>query len=285
LKTPEIFINMMSLNCKGKLLPLDKPVVMGIINLTTDSFYSGSRMSNSQAVKLKIAQMIEEGAQIIDIGAQSTRPGSVPVLPTGEIEKLLPVIEWLRNSYPEIIISVDTYYAEVASGVARAGAHIINDISGGNLDEDMIDTVAALHLPYICMHMRGNPQTMQQLTEYEDVTLSVLDYFIEKTAACHKAGITDVILDPGFGFAKTIGQNFQLLKNMYLLKIAGKPLLAGLSRKSTIYRTLGITPEESLNGTTALHMLALQQGANILRVHDVKEAVQAITLWEHYSHA
>ena len=276
---------MMSLNCKGKLLPLDKPVVMGIINLTTDSFYSGSRMSNSQAVKLKIAQMIEEGAQIIDIGAQSTRPGSVPVLPTGEIEKLLPVIEWLRNSYPEIIISVDTYYAEVASGVARAGAHIINDISGGNLDEDMIDTVAALHLPYICMHMRGNPQTMQQLTEYEDVTLSVLDYFIEKTAACHKAGITDVILDPGFGFAKTIGQNFQLLKNMYLLKIAGKPLLAGLSRKSTIYRTLGITPEESLNGTTALHMLALQQGANILRVHDVKEAVQAVTLWEHYSHA
>ena len=276
---------MMSLNCKGKLLPLDKPVVMGIINLTIDSFYSGSRMNNSQAVKLKIAQMIEEGAQIIDIGAQSTRPGSVPVLPTEELEKLLPVIEWLRNSYPEIIISVDTYYAQVASGVARAGAHIINDISGGNLDEDMIDTVAALHLPYICMHMRGNPQTMQQLTEYEDVTASVLDYFIEKTAACHKAGITDVILDPGFGFAKTIAQNFQLLKNMHLLKIAGKPLLAGLSRKSTIYRTLGITPEESLNGTTALHMLALQQGANILRVHDVKEAVQAITLWEHYSHA
>jgi len=276
---------MFSLNCKGKLLLIEKPLVMGILNITDDSFYPESRVQNMEAIKNKATQMMNEGADIIDIGAQSTRPGSRRIFAEDELEKLIPAIEMLTNLFPGIIISIDTYHAIVAKESVSAGAAMVNDISAGEMDKNMLATVASLEVPYICMHMKGVPETMQQQAYYNDVTKEVLDFFIKKTEECRLAGINDVIIDPGFGFGKSISQNLSLLKNLPVFKMLDKPILAGLSRKSTIYKTLQIPVEDSLNGTTVLHTIGLQHGASILRVHDVKEAKEAITLWEAYAKA
>lgn len=269
---------MFSLNCNGTLLFAEKPLVMGILNLTSDSFYEGSRLNTPEIVLEKAAQMVVEGADILDIGAQSTRPGSERISAKQEIEKAIPVIREIRQKYPQVILSIDTYQSEVAVACVQAGASIVNDISGGEMDKNMIKVVGGLKVPYICMHMKGVPQTMHLDTKYTNILQEVLDYFIRKTDECRKAGIKDVMIDPGFGFGKNIQQNLFLLKNLGVFKMLGKPILCGLSRKSTIYKTLGVTANESLNGTTVLNTLAVQNGAGILRVHDVKEAVEVVRL-------
>jgi dihydropteroate synthase len=276
---------MKSINCKGKLLNLDEPVVMGIINATPDSFYEGHLKLNTDEIVSLAGKMIQDGAAILDIGGLSTRPGSQPVSIQEETDRAVPVIEAIHNIYPEIILSIDTYNSQVAKTAVNAGASMINDISGGNLDAAMLQTVSELGVPYICMHMQGTPATMQKTPFYENVVKEVLDFFIAKIDTCNKAGIKDVIIDPGFGFGKTIEHNFQLLKELSVLAITGKPILAGLSRKGTIYKTLGTTAAEALNGTTVLNTMALLNGASILRVHDVKEAVEAVKLFNAYKKA
>jgi dihydropteroate synthase len=273
---------MFTLNCRGRLLTFDSPIVMGIINVTPDSFYSGSRQSTVDAALQKAEQMINEGATILDLGGQSTRPNSKQISAEEEAERVCPAIEAVHKQFPYAIISVDTYYALVAEEALQAGASIVNDISAGTLDNNMLSTVANLKAPYICMHMKGSPENMQQHAIYENVTREVLDYFIQRIHVCKKAGINDVIIDPGFGFAKTITHNFELLRNLSVFKMLEKPIIVGLSRKSTVYKTLGITSEEALNGTTVMNTLALLNGANILRAHDVKEAVEAIKLFKKY---
>ena len=271
---------MFTLNCKGKLLIIDKPIVMGIINATPDSFYENSRKLNVDKALQKAEQMLNEGAAILDIGGQSTKPGSQTINATEELERILPIIESIHNTFPEAFISVDTYYSKVAKEAVNAGACIVNDVSGGLQDEAMLSTVAALKVPYICMHMKGTPQNMQLNPMYKNVTKEVLDFFIMQTAKCKTVGIHDVIIDIGFGFGKTATHNFQLLKELQIFKILEKPVLIGVSRKNTIYKTLNITANEALNGTTVLNTVALLNGANILRVHDVKEAVEAVKLIE-----
>lgn len=276
---------MTSINCKGKLLSLDEPVVMGIINATPDSFYEGHLALNRDEILSLAAGMIQQGAAVLDIGGQSTRPGSQPVGIQEEIDRIIPVIESVHKSFPQTIISVDTYSSTVAEVAIKAGASIVNDVSAGEMDQQMIRTVAALQVPYICMHMQGTPATMQKNPVYTDVVQEVLDYFIAKLEECKIAGITDVIIDPGFGFGKTVEHNFQLLKNLPIFSITGKPVLAGLSRKSVICRTLDIKPADALNGTSILNGMALLNGASILRVHDVKEASEAIKLYLAYKKA
>ena len=276
---------MKSINCKGKLLNLDEPVVMGIINATPDSFYQGHlHLSNDEILALA-GKMIGDGAAILDIGGQSTKPGSEPISAQQEMDRILPLINSIHKEFPDTILSVDTYQHEVAKAAVHAGASIVNDISGGNMDADMLTAVASLQVPYICMHMQGTPATMQKNPVYDDVVKEVLDFFILKIEACKVAGIKDLIIDPGFGFGKSIEHNFQLLKNLPVFGITNKPVLVGLSRKSTIYKTLGITATEALNGTTVLNSIALLNGASILRVHDVKEAKEAITLFNAYKKA
>lgn len=269
---------MFTLNCKGKLLTADKPLIMGIINATPDSFYEGSRQRTTDGILQQAEKMIREGADILDIGGQSTRPGSERLNPDEELQRVIPGITAIHTHFPNVIISIDTFYAKVARESVAAGASIINDISAGNIDEAMEDTVAALGLPYILMHMKGTPQTMQDAPHYDDVTREVLDFFIQKKEQLQKKGIKDIIIDPGFGFGKTIEHNFQLLKNLSAFQILNSPLLLGVSRKSTIYKSLGISVEEALNGTTVLNTIGLMKGAGILRVHDVKEAKEAVTL-------
>jgi dihydropteroate synthase len=269
---------MFTLNCKGRLLVIDHPIVMAIINVTPDSFYSGSRKTAIDEILQQAEKMINAGAAILDIGGQSTRPGSEDVGLEGELQRVLPAIEAIKNSFPESLISIDTYHARVALEAVLAGACIVNDISSGTLDSNMITTVSSLDVPYIAMHMKGTPKTMNSFANYEDVTLEVLDFFIKKIEECRLAGIKDVIVDVGFGFAKTIAHNFTLLKKLPVFQILEKPILVGLSRKATIYKTLGILPEKALNGTTVLNTVALQHGASILRVHDVMEAVEAVKL-------
>ena len=276
---------MFSLNCKGNLLLMEKPLLMGILNLTEDSFYAGSRHQSLESIKDKAFQMITEGADILDLGAQSTRPGSIRFTAEDELQKILPAIEMLTKNFPGIIISVDTYHSKVAKESVKAGAAIINDISAGAMDKQMIEIVGALKVPYVCMHMKGVPETMQQQTKYEDVTKEILDFFIAKIEECTQAGINDVIIDPGFGFGKNISQNLRLLKELTAFKMLEKPIMTGVSRKSTIYNLLKISAEDSLNGTTVLNTIALLNGASILRVHDIKEAKEAITLTEAYGHA
>lgn len=273
----------MTLNCNGKLVNLCEPAVIGVINLTKDSFYSGSRLQNDNAVIEKCKQMIQDGAQFIELGAQSTRPGSLRVSARDEAEVLLPAIQVILASIPEALISIDTYHSEVARQTILAGAAMINDISSGEMDPAMIAAVATLSVPYVCMHMRGEPQNMQQHAGKGNIAEEVLSYFIEKKQECKNAGIIDLILDPGFGFGKNIHENFVLLQSLSLLKMLNCPVMAGLSRKSTIYKTLNTTPENALNGTTVLNTIALSNGAHILRVHDVKEAVETIQLWQAYS--
>ncbi len=276
---------MNSINCKGKLLSLEEPLVMGIINATPDSFYEGHLKLKTIELLSLAGKMISDGASILDIGGLSTRPGSKPVSVQEETDRVLPAIENILAAYPEIILSIDTYNSAVARAAVEAGVTIINDISGGNLDESMLHTAASLGTPYICMHMQGIPATMQTAPVYQDVVKEVLDFLIQKIETCTKAGIRDIIIDPGFGFGKTIDHNFKLLKQLSLLAITNKPILVGLSRKSTVYKTLGVTAAEALNGTTVLHTMALLQGASILRVHDVKEAKEAITLFSRYKKA
>jgi dihydropteroate synthase len=273
---------MYTLNCKGKLLIIDKPLVMGIINVTPDSFYDGGKHNSLDNIIALAEKMVTDGADILDIGGQSTRPKSERISTDDELQRVLPVIKAIHHHFPQIVISIDTYHSKVAQETVAAGASIVNDISAGNMDIDMIPTVGLLKVPYVCMHMKGNPDTMQKDTVYDDVVKDVLDFFIAKTNECKKAGITDVIIDPGFGFGKTIRHNFQLLKELNTFSMLRKPILAGLSRKSTIYKTLGITSEEALNGTTVLNTMALMNGSSILRVHDVKEAKQAVKLFTEY---
>jgi dihydropteroate synthase len=271
---------MFTLNCKGRLLVVDKPIVMGIINATPDSFYSGSRIQSVDDIVKQAEKMLADGATILDIGGQSTRPGSEKITADEELKRVAEPIEKISQHFPEAFISIDTYYASVAKEAVAAGACIVNDISAGTLDTDMVATVAALQIPYVLMHMQGNPQTMQQNPQYENVCREVLDSFIAKKNELNNNGITDIIIDPGFGFGKTIAHNFELLNNLELFNILNSPLLIGVSRKSTIWKTLGITASEALNGTTVLNTIGLMKGASILRVHDVKEAVEAVTLFQ-----
>ena len=266
----------------GKLLTLERPIVMGIVNVTPDSFFAGSRIDGERALRTRLDELIREGAAIADLGAYSSRPGADEVSLEEEMKRLRPALQLLRDEYPALPVSVDTFRSEVAQmAVEEYGAAIINDISGGGLDPEMYRTVSRLQVPYILMHMKGDPQTMQSHTDYTDVTLEVLDYFIKRIGQLLDLGLHDIILDPGFGFSKTTEQNYELLAHLdTLTQTLRQPLLVGLSRKSMIYRPLGCTPEEALGGTTFLHALALERGAKILRVHDVRPAAEAITLYE-----
>ncbi len=270
---------MFTINCRGRLVALDRPQVMGIINVTPDSFYQGHLADGPEGILAMARQMVADGATFLDIGGQSTRPGSERVGAAEELARVMPVIELLHRELPQAVLSIDTYHATVAQAAVEAGAAMVNDISGGLMDAAMLSTVGALRVPYVCMHMQGRPETMQQNPAYDDVVTEVLDYFIERLAACRQAGIVDVVIDPGFGFGKTQPHNFALLKNLAAFNMLQCPVLVGLSRKSMICKTLGVKPADALNGTTALHMLALQNGAHILRVHDVKEAVEVGKLW------
>ena len=269
---------MFTLNCKGRPLVIDKPIVMGIINVTPDSFYAGSRFEGTDAVIRQAEQMLNEGATILDIGGQSTRPGSEKLGGEEELQRVIEPIQRIHEYFPQAFISIDTYYSLVAKEAVNAGACIVNDISAGSIDKEIIGTVAALGVPYVLMHMKGTPQTMQQEARYTDVNEEILSFFDHKKSALQKAGIKDIILDPGFGFGKTIAHNFELLRGLPDFTLLNCPVMLGLSRKSTVYKTLDIPVEDALNGTTVLNTIGLLNGASILRVHDVKEAMQAITL-------
>lgn len=269
----------MTINCKGQLIDLSSPKVMGILNITPDSFFDGGQYKNETEIINKTESMLNAGASFIDIGGYSSRPGADFVSEDEELHRVIPVIELILKHFPETLISVDTFRSRVAEQSIKAGAAIINDISAGKLDKSMLTIVGKLGVPYIMMHMKGNPKTMQQQTNYKDLIKEIVSYFSERIAKAHDVKINDIIIDPGFGFAKTLEQNYELLKQMELLEMLDKPILAGISRKSMIYKSLNTTPENALNGTTALHMVALQKGASILRVHDVKEAMECITLF------
>lgn len=272
-------MNSKTINIKGQLLSLDEPQVMGILNVTPDSFYAGSRKQTEAAIIDRIETILREGASIIDVGGYSSRPDAAEVSETEEMQRLEMALQPLLQHYPDVVVSVDTFRSSVARQcVEKYGVAMINDISGGELDERMFDTVAQLRVPYIMMHMRGTPQTMQQQTDYEDVTADLLKYFSQKLERLFRLGVNDVILDPGFGFSKTLAQNYELMRHLDDFRIFGLPLLVGVSRKSMIYKLLETTPEESLNGTTVLHTYALLQGADILRVHDVRAAKEAMRI-------
>lgn len=272
-----------SINCKGKLLSLETPVVMGVLNVTPDSFYDGGKHNNLAQALLQAEKMLSEGAVIIDVGGMSSKAGNKIISTEEELDRVLPVIESILEQYPEAVISIDTLNAEVAAQAVGKGASIVNDITAGKYDAAMLPTVAELQVPFIAMHMKGLPENMMQHTNYNDLVIEVFDYFAECIDACKQYGIADVIIDPGFGFSKTMEQNYELLRNLESFKALGKPILAGVSRKNMIKKLLEVTGEEALNGTTAVNMLALTQGANILRVHDVKEAVEAIKVFNAFS--
>ncbi|AXY73888.1 dihydropteroate synthase [Paraflavitalea soli] len=275
---------MYTLNCKGRLLVVDKPLVMGIMNTTPDSFYAGSRYQETDIVR-QADRMIADGASLLDIGGQSTRPRSERVPVEEELRRVTGAIQAIHQRFPEVIISIDTFQSRVAAEAVAAGASIVNDVSAGSIDAAMIETVAALQVPYVLMHMKGTLETLHQLAVYDNITREVLDFFIQQVALCRKAGIKDIILDPGFGFGKNDQHNLALLKNLSALHMLRLPILVGLSRKRTIWKTLGITADEALNGTTVINTLSLLNGAHILRVHDVKEAMETIKLWEAYKEA
>jgi dihydropteroate synthase len=269
-----------TVNAGGKLIDLSKPKIMGIINLTPDSFYAGSRKHGIDDALQLAEKMLNEGADFLDLGAYSSRPGADDISAQEEGDRLLPVVEAIVKKHPDAVLSIDTFRSTVAEAAIKAGAHIINDISGGQLDEAMFTTVARLQVPYILMHMKGNPKTMQQLAVYEDVFAEVYDYFADKYYQLKQLGAHDIIIDPGFGFAKTPEHSYTLMQRMQDFSMLGLPILVGISRKKMIYGQLGISAADALNGTTALNTIALTKGANILRVHDVKEAVEAVKIWE-----
>jgi dihydropteroate synthase len=268
-----------TLNIRGGLLDLSSPVVMGILNITFDSFYEKSRVTSEQEIIDKAGLMQEEGATILDIGGYSTRPGADVINEQEETDRLRSAIEPVTRHFPDLVISADTFRSKVAEAAILSGAHIVNDVSGGNLDDQMFQTVARLRVPYILMHMRGTPQTMNTLTTYNHLITDILTDLQEKLSRLRQLGVADVIVDPGFGFAKTIKQNFELMRHLREFELLNCPVLAGISRKATIYKTLGTTPEHALNGTTVLNTLALEYGASILRVHDVRAAAEAVKLW------
>ena len=270
----------MTLNCKGQLIDLKTPKVMGILNVTPDSFYDGGRFKNEKSVLTQVEKLLDEGATFIDIGAYSSRPGADFVSKEEELKRLIPIITSVVNNFPKILISVDSFRSDVIKTAVEAGAAMVNDISGGQQDPLMFETVGALGVPYIMMHMRGTPKTMQQMTEYSDLIKEVYTYFSERIQLARAHQIKDIILDLGFGFSKTLEQNFELLKMLDYFKNLNLPILAGISRKSMVYKTLNTNANQALNGSTALHMVALQKGAKLLRVHDVKEALECIHLHE-----
>ena len=269
----------LTLNCRGKLLSLEQPVVMGILNVTPDSFYDGGKYTRKDAILHQAEVMLEEGARIIDIGGMSSRPGAEIITVEEELKRVAPAIESLLRRFPDTILSIDTVQSRVAREAVAAGAAIVNDISAGRFDERMYEVTGKLGVPYILMHMQGTPENMQQQPMYEDVVREVLDFFIAEVGKLRQAGVKDIILDPGFGFGKAVTHNYRLLRDMHVFRILDYPILAGLSRKSMINKVLGVAPAKALNGTTALNMVALQQGARILRVHDVLPAVETIKLW------
>ncbi len=270
----------MTINCKGQLIDVSSPKIMGILNITPDSFYDGGTYKNEKDVLLQVEKMLNEGATFIDLGAYSSKPNAEHISEDEELKRILPIVHLILKTFPETLLSIDTFRSHVAKQCIEAGAAIINDISAGKLDGNMLQTVADLHVPYIMMHMQGTPQTMLKQTDYNNVIKEVLFYFSERLAAAKKLGIVDVIVDPGFGFAKTREQGFELLNHLELFKMLDKPILVGVSRKSMIYKTLETTPNEALNGTTVLNTFALLKGTSILRVHDVKEAMECIKLVE-----
>ncbi len=270
----------MTINCKGQLIDLSVPKVMGILNVTPNSFFDGGKYKNEEEIISQVDKMLSEDATFIDIGAYSSKPSAEFVTETEEIERIVPVIELILKHFPDALLSIDTFRAEVAKASIQNGAAIINDIAAGELDDKMFDVIAKYNVPYIMMHMRGNPQTMQTLTEYDDIVKEMLFYFSEKVKKSRSLGINDLIVDPGFGFAKTTDQNYEVLQKMELFNLLELPVLAGVSRKSMIYKTLGNSAQEALNGTTVINTIALTKGAKILRVHDVKEAMECVTLFE-----
>jgi dihydropteroate synthase len=267
-----------TINVNGKIVSLQEPLVMGILNCTPDSFYDGGKNNTPESSLKLVAQMVEEGVSIIDVGGYSSRPNAKEISPEEEIRRVIPIIELINEKFPEIIISIDTFRAEVANKAIESGASIINDISAGNLDKEMFETVANLQVPYIMMHMRGTPQNMQQNTDYKNITEEIIAYFSTKINTLRKMGVNDIIIDPGFGFAKTLDQNYELLQKLSYFNVLELPILAGISRKSMIYKLLDTTSENSLNGTAVLNTIALMKGASILRVHDVKQAIETIKL-------
>lgn len=269
----------MTINCKGQLIDLSNPKVMGILNITQNSFFDGGKWNSFEKILSHVEQMLNDGATFIDVGAYSSKPNAEFISEEQEIAQIVPVIRLLLEKFPNILISIDTFRAKVAEACIIEGAAIINDISAGNLDEQMLPTIAKLQVPYIMMHMRGNPQTMQSLTDYENLIKEVLLYFSEKIAEARTLGINDIIVDPGYGFSKTLEQNYELMQQSELLQLLELPILVGVSRKSIIYKALYTTADNALNGTTFLHAIALTKGASILRVHDVKEAVEAVKLF------
>lgn len=272
----------MTINCKGKLLDLSSPKVMGILNLTPDSFFDGGKHHNQDNILKTVEQMLEDGLDILDIGGQSTKPGSEVISADEELQRVEPFLEVVIKNFPDLVISIDTFYSKVAQHAVEMGAAIINDISAGRIDEDLFKTVAKLKVPYILMHMQGMPKDMQAEPHYENIIQEVNLFFAEKIKALKQLHINDIILDPGYGFGKTLEHNFQLLRNQELLGFNDYPILAGVSRKSMICKTLGVNPKDALNGTTAVNMLVLQHGARILRVHDVKEAKECIKIFDSY---
>lgn len=269
----------MTINCKGQLIDLSKPKVMGILNLTPNSFFDGGKYKNETEIIPQVQKMLSEGATFIDIGAYSSKPNAEFVSIEEEMARIVPIVDLLVQRFPNILISIDTFRSQVAEACIQKGAALINDISAGKLDDAMLGVVAKYNVPYIMMHMRGTPQTMSTLTQYEDVVKEVLLYFSERIAVARSLGINDLIVDPGFGFAKTLEQNYEMLQKMELFQQLKLPVLVGISRKSMIYKTLNNNASESLNGTTTLNTISLLKGANILRVHDVKEAVECVTLF------
>lgn len=269
-----------TINCKGRLLDLSSPHIMGILNVTPDSFFSDSRIANEETLLKRAAKMLKEGATILDVGGMSSRPGAAIISVQEELDRVLPAISSIHKAMPEAIISIDTVHATVAQEAVAAGAAIVNDISAGKIDPEMYATVAALGVPYILMHMKGQPSNMQEQTADDDINGTVLNFLIQEVHQLRQLGVKDIILDPGFGFGKTIDQNYSLLKHLHLLQTLDCPILAGLSRKSMIYKYLHNTASTALNGTSVLNTIALQQGASILRVHDVKAAKEVILLWE-----
>jgi len=269
-----------SIRCGNQLIDITSPVVMGILNVTPDSFYLHSRVDGSIDLALEMAaQMLAEGATILDIGGMSTRPGAEEIPLDQELKRVLPVIQAIHAAFPEAILSIDTYRAEVALQCIHAGASIVNDISAGELDQELLSVVAKMKTAYVLMHMRGTPSTMKQMTEYQYIVHDLLKYFVNKISALRVLGIDEVVIDPGFGFAKTMEQNYQLIERLSMFGILERPVMVGISRKSTLAKTIGRTVEETLEATTALHMVALQQGASILRVHDVRAAMDTIAVY------
>ena len=269
----------MTINCKGQLVDLSTPKVMGILNVTPNSFFDGGKYKNESEMLSQVGKMLNDGATFIDVGAYSSKPGAEFVSEEEELQRIVPIINLILGYYPETLISIDTFRSEVARVCIENGAAIINDISAGNLDDNMMETIAKYNVPYIVMHMRGTPETMQKMTSYDNIVKEMLFYFSERVAKARSLGINDLIVDPGFGFAKTLEQNYEVLQKMELFEILELPLLAGFSRKSMIYKTLQSTAEEALNGTTVLNTIALTKGAKILRVHDVKEGMECVTLF------